>query len=129
MGCIEVLLRCHYLCTLPSITLVTGHRPRPEFSHLQNYDPPPSTSTTATVPEKSLPLKQQAHKLIQASEGSQDQKSAKLKALITDAFLAFLSNLVGWGKDSFDTTTALAMYGIDSLNGVSCQYWFHRGTH
>ena len=81
-----------------------------------------------TVPEKSLPLKEQLHKLIQASEGSQDQQSATIRILITDAFLAFLSNLIGRRKDNFDTTTALALYGIDSLSGVSCQYWFHRGT-
>lgn len=52
---------------------------------------------------------------------------AKAKTLMTNAFLAFLSNLVGFAKDALDPAQPLAMCGIDSLSGVSCQYWFWRG--
>ena len=53
--------------------------------------------------------------------------SEQMKDVIRHAFLTFLSQLLGFGADTFDPSQALNMYGIDSLSGVSCQYWFHKG--
>ena len=54
--------------------------------------------------------------------------AAQLRDVIRVAFLNFLSQLLGFGVDTFDPSQALNMYGIDSLSGLSCQFWFHKGT-
>lgn len=46
---------------------------------------------------------------------------------IRDAFLAFMAGLLGFKAATFDLGCALSVYGTDSLSGVSCQYWFHKG--
>ena len=90
-----------------------------EFGHLQQYRPPTIVSGSAT---SRAPLKDQvaAMRLKGDTEGMRDA--------VRNAFLAFLSQLLGFGVDSFDPSQGLMMYGLDSLNGVSCQYWFHKGT-
>ena len=90
----------------------------PEFGHLQQYKLPAVES--ANDMSKS-PLKDQVAAMQHKGDVGQ------LKDAIETAFLTFLSQLLGFGVDAFDTSQALNMHGIDSLSGVSCQYWFHRG--
>lgn len=91
----------------------------PEFWHLQRY----KLSTVVGGSESSeAPLKDQIAVL--HHQGDMDQ----IRDTIRKAFLTFLSQLLGFGVDAFDPSQALTMYGIDSLSGVSCQYWFHKGT-
>ena len=47
--------------------------------------------------------------------------------MLEDAFLGFLAGLLGFEEGNFQTEQGLWIYGVDSLSGVSCQYWFHRG--
>lgn len=46
---------------------------------------------------------------------------------LTGEFLEFPAKLLGFSQEIFDPKSGLAAYGLDSLSGVSCQYWFHRG--
>ena len=91
----------------------------PEFGHLQQYKLPTLRSESdlnkATLKDQVAAMQ---HK------GGPEQ----MKEIIRNAFLTFLSQLLGFGVDAFDTSQTLNMHGIDSLSGVSCQYWFHRGT-
>ena len=91
----------------------------PEFGHLQQYKLPTNQSEKN---KNKAPLKDQV--AATRHRGDIDQ----MKKVIRNAFLAFLSQLLSFGEDAFDTSQALSMHGIDSLSGVSCQYWFHRGT-
>ena len=91
----------------------------PEFGHLQQYKLPAivdgSDTSTAQLRDQIAAMRR---------HGATEQ----VKDAIRDAFLTFLSQLLGFGVDAFDPSQALMMYGIDSLSGVSCQYWFHKGT-
>lgn len=91
----------------------------PEFGHLQQYKPP-------TTVEGSNTSKPQLKDQIAAMR--RNGTTELMKDAIENAFLAFLSQLIGFDMDAFDPSQALMMYGIDSLSGVSCQYWFHKGT-
>lgn len=88
----------------------------PEFGHLQTYKVPHAS----TSGDKHVSLKDQI--ALNVSGGIE-----KVRPLVTEAFVAFLSRSLGFGVDAFDTTRGLAMYGLDSLSGVACQYWFHNG--
>lgn len=49
-------------------------------------------------------------------------------------FVICLGSLLGTETSDFDLTVPLASYGLDSLNAVSCRYWFFKreqqdGTH
>ena len=90
----------------------------PEFGHLQQYKLPTTVGGNNTT---KAPLKDQV--AVAGHKGDMQQ----IKNTIRDAFLTFLSQLLGFGVDAFDPSQALAMYGIDSLSGVSSQYWFHKG--
>lgn len=91
----------------------------PEFGHLQEYKLP--TALGGSITSKA-PL------IYQVAAMRDKGDIEKMRDAIGDAFLAFLSQLLGFGVDAFDPSQALMMYGIDSLSGVSCQYWFHKGT-
>lgn len=91
----------------------------PEFGHLQQY----KLSTVVDGTKSSqAPLKDQVADM--RHKGDTEQ----IRGAVRNAFLTFLSQLLGFGVDAFDPSQALMMYGIDSLSGVSCQYWFHKGT-
>lgn len=90
----------------------------PEFGHLQQFKLP-AVETRKDMTK--APLKDQVAAM--RNKGNVDQ----MKDAIRDAFLTFLSQLLGFGVDAFDTSQALNLHGIDSLSGVSCQYWFHKG--
>ena len=91
----------------------------PEFGHLQEYKLPGIEGGSKV--DKAA-LKDQVAAI--RHKGDTEQ----LREIIRHAFLTFLSQLLGFGVDAFDPSQALGMYGIDSLSGVSCQYWFHKGT-
>lgn len=91
----------------------------PEFGHLQEYKLP---KTEGRDKIDKAPLKDQVAAIRHKGDTGQ------LRDVVRHAFLTFLSQLLGFGVDAFDPSQALGMYGIDSLSGVSCQYWFHKGT-
>lgn len=47
---------------------------------------------------------------------------------LLQAFLVCLSNILGYDVGDLDPASSLASYGIDSLNAVSCRYWFFKGN-
>lgn len=91
----------------------------PEFGHLQQYNLPATVEGSNTSKARLID-----HVAAVLRHGTTKQ----LKDAIQNSFLTFLSQLIGFNVDSFDPSQALMMYGIDSLSGVSCQYWFHKGT-
>ena len=91
----------------------------PEFGHLQQYKLRTGRSESDL---NKASLKDQVAAM--RHKGDPEQ----MKDIIRNAFLTFLSHLLGFAVDAFDTSQSLNMHGIDSLSGVSCQYWFHRGT-
>ncbi|PLB45025.1 putative polyketide synthase [Aspergillus steynii IBT 23096] len=46
-----------------------------------------------------------------------------LEALLK-AFLAFLGSILGYEADSLDPSRPMASFGLDSLNAVTCRFWF-----
>ena len=88
----------------------------PEFGHLQRYKAGNRVSDGVGRGER-LTLRDKL--------GQLDEEGRKMA--MTESFLAFLSRLLGFGADTFDPQQMLTMYGIDSLNGVACQYWLHKG--
>ncbi|KAL3426053.1 beta-ketoacyl synthase domain-containing protein [Phlyctema vagabunda] len=59
-------------------------------------------------------------------EGVNKADESEARALLLDAFMGFLAQLLGYQVTTLDAKNPLVAYGIDSLTGVSCQYWFHR---
>lgn len=91
----------------------------PEFGHLQQYKLPTNVDGSNTS-------KEQLRDQIAAMR--RNGMTRQVRDAIKNAFLTFLSQLLGFDVDAFDPSQALMIYGIDSLSGVSCQYWFHKGT-
>ena len=85
----------------------------PEFGFLQEH----RLSDAKGRADTELNLREQIQKL--------DEK--KGHAALLDAFIAFISQLLGFSVSTFNSVSSLATYGLDSLSAVSCQYWFHRG--
>lgn len=85
----------------------------PEFSHLQSH----RLSDAKEKIDEKLSLREQLQKC--------DKKNAH--TVLLEAFLTFLTQLLGFSSESFNPALSLAMYGLDSLSAVSCQYWFYRG--
>ncbi|KAK0609806.1 Fusarin C synthetase [Lasiodiplodia hormozganensis] len=79
----------------------------PEFSHLIDHK-----STGAEEVVRSLKERLQAP----GPEGAE--------VTLMDAFLECLGSLLGYGVDAFDPESSIAVYGLDSLNAMSCRYWF-----
>lgn len=90
----------------------------PEFSHLQTYRSPDCDEKER---QKATSLQEQIRKLHDVKD------DAGMKGVVMDAFLDFLAKLTGFEKGTIDPGKSLGMYGVDSLSGVSTQYWFHRG--
>lgn len=90
----------------------------PEFGHLQQYMFP--TASGGSNANKAS-LKDQVATIRPKGD------TERMRNAIQNAFLTFLSQLLGFGVEAFDPSQAMKMYGLDSLSGVSCQYWFHRG--
>lgn len=89
----------------------------PEFGHLQQYKLPKEAGESNT---SGAPLKDQVAAV--RHRGDKEQ----IRDVVRNAFLTFLSQLLGFGVEAFDPSQPLTIYGIDSLSGVSCQYWFHK---
>ena len=77
-------------------------------------------------PATSIRLKNQIKTLVDKSNSHGSQVSA-IKRLLSNAFISYLATLLGFPQDTIDADHSLAMYGLDSLSGVGCQYWFWRG--
>ncbi|KAK3062707.1 hypothetical protein LTS18_003517, partial [Coniosporium uncinatum] len=85
----------------------------PEFGHLQTH----------TRSWSETPNTQAETSLLDVARSSEPGEARKV---ILDAFLKFLAGLLGFDAAVFNPASSLSMYGLDSLSGVSCQYWFHR---
>ncbi|MCJ1377592.1 hypothetical protein MMC17_000687 [Xylographa soralifera] len=85
----------------------------PEFGFLQHH----SLSSTTGKGEKQLSIREQL-----AGIPTKDVPMA-----MQDIFLTFVAQLLGFDVAVFNPASSLAVYGLDSLSAVSCQYWFHRG--
>ena len=86
----------------------------PEFSHLQSHK---LSNTKGGKGDSKLGLR----------ERIQGLNKGGAHGVAMEAFLAFLSQLLGFGSSTFSPGSPLAVYGLDSLSAVSCQYWFYRG--
>lgn len=96
----------------------------PEFSHLATYNPPSNSSSSE---KKEKPLKEKIKELLTRAKNDKEiQKEVRL--VLMNDFLAFLSRTLGFAPETFDTSTALGMYGLDSLSAVGVQYWVWRGV-
>ncbi|MCJ1283507.1 hypothetical protein MMC26_002837 [Xylographa opegraphella] len=84
----------------------------PEFGFLQHH----SLSSAAGKGEKQLSVREQLA----------DIPTKDVHAAMQDAFLTFVAQLLGFDESVFNPASSLAIYGLDSLSAVSCQYWFHR---
>ena len=85
----------------------------PEFGFLQHH----SLSSTTGKGETQLSIREQLAGI----------PAKNVPAAMQDAFLAFVAQLLGFDASLFNPASSLAIYGLDSLSAVSCQYWFHRG--
>lgn len=83
----------------------------PEFGFLMDH----KFRTTGTV--KAISLRGQL----------QEKDSDATYETLLQAFLQCLSSVLGYDVASLDPTSSLASYGVDSLNAVSCRYWFFKG--
>lgn len=86
----------------------------PEFGHLQEH----KRGDLAHRGKNKVTLREKITKL--------DDKGAARREL-TAGFTLFLSQLLRIDQSNFKNTNELAMYGLDSLSAMSCQYWFFRG--
>ncbi|KAI9776179.1 MAG: hypothetical protein M1835_005595 [Candelina submexicana] len=84
----------------------------PEFGFMQSH----RLSDGKGSPSTEVSLREKAQRL--------DERNAK--SILLDNFFAFLSELLGFPTSTFEPTSSLSMYGLDSLSAVSCQYWFHK---
>ena len=84
----------------------------PEFSFLLDH----KSSASGTLKAESL------------LEQLQQQTGQQAYQTLLQAFLGCLSNILGYDIGSFDSSSSLASYGVDSLNAVSCRYWFFKGV-
>ncbi|KAL8767869.1 MAG: hypothetical protein Q9209_005761 [Squamulea sp. 1 TL-2023] len=94
----------------------------PEFSHLAIYKPPVS-STDKQGKERSL--KEKIKDMRETGKGLVKGKK-EMEEVVMEAFLPFLSRTLGFPSETFDTSSPLSTYGLDSLNAVGVQYWCWR---
>ena len=71
---------------------------------------------SASGPAKSISLLEQLRS--QSDEVARDS--------LLQGFLLCLSSVLGYEAASLDPASSLASYGLDSLNAVSCRYWFFK---
>lgn len=69
----------------------------------------------------------EAVKAISLRERLQEKHGDEVHAELLQAFLLCLSSVLGYDVASLDPGLSLASYGVDSLNAVSCRYWFFKG--
>ena len=87
----------------------------PEFGFLQSHR---LSSVKGELNAQSHSLRERMQML--------DEKQAI--AIGLEAFTGFLEQLLGFESKRFNPSERLAMYGLDSLSGVSCQYWLCKGA-
>lgn len=86
----------------------------PEFGHLQVH----KRSELAGQEKSKVSLRERIMRL--------DDHDGAARMELRDEFITFVSQLLRFDKSNFTDTSELAMYGLDSLSAVSCQYWFFR---
>lgn len=69
----------------------------------------------------------EAVKAISLREQLQEKTGDVAHEALLQAFLLCLSRILGYHVASLDPGLSLASYGVDSLNAVSCRYWFFKG--
>ena len=69
----------------------------------------------------------EAIKAISLREQLQEKAGDAAYEALLQAFLLCLSGILGYHVASLDPGLSLASYGVDSLNAVSCRYWFFKG--
>ena len=60
-------------------------------------------------------------------EQLQEKNGDAAHPILLKAFLSCLSSVLGYDVADLDPKSSLASYGVDSLNAVSCRYWFFMG--
>ena len=88
----------------------------PEFGFLQNHK---LGDTEVSPNDAKLSLREKVLSL----------PDKEAQNLLQAAFIAFLSQLLGFDAGKLDPSSSLAAYGLDSLSAVSCQYWIHRSRY
>lgn len=68
-------------------------------------------------------------KVLSLREQLSNQEGAAAYNTLLQAFLVCLSNVLGYDISAFDAASSLASYGLDSLNAVSCRYWFFKRSY
>ena len=66
-------------------------------------------------------------KTISLSEQIKTQSPEAAHNTLVQGFLVCLGNILGYDTANIDPSSSLASYGLDSLNAVSCRYWFFKG--
>jgi hypothetical protein len=66
-------------------------------------------------------------KAISLSEQIKTQSPEAAHVTLVQGFVVCLGNILGYDIASIDPSSSLASYGLDSLNAVSCRYWFFKG--
>lgn len=56
-----------------------------------------------------------------------DQAPEVAHRILIEAFMICLGAILGYDTASIDPSSSLASCGLDSLNAVSCRYWFFKG--
>lgn len=69
----------------------------------------------------------EAIKAISLREQLQEKHGDAVREALLQAFLLCLSSVLGYDVASLDPGLSPASYGVDSLNAVSCRYWFFKG--
>jgi len=82
----------------------------PEFGFLLDH------KSTRMGAAKVVSLREQLHE--------KDEKAAH--EVLLRAFLACISSVLGYDIATLDQASSLTSYGLDSLNAVSCRYWFFK---
>lgn len=86
---------------------------QPDFGHLQNHN----RTWRDYKQEQDQALLTQIQSL----------SELECRKVIERSFFQFLASLLGFDILHFSAKQNLLEYGIDSLTGVACQYWFYRG--
>ena len=85
----------------------------PEFGFLQHH----SLSSVTGKGDQQISIREKLARIT----------GTEIPAAIQGAFLDFVAQLLGFDATVINPASSLAVYGLDSLSAVSCQYWFYRG--
>jgi len=98
----------------------------PEFGFLQEH----SLSGARGTGGREVSLRERMEGAVEGGKGGEGGEVGEGEAgreMLEMAFMRFVAGLLGFEVEKMNGEGILAVYGLDSLSGVSCQYWFHRG--